>query len=74
MSQKLEVMGNCVNMLTHAGFTKKQIVYNIDAPFDAAQEEFKELEVILPITNIAIQPIISFGRVGIYEITSPPKF
>ena len=42
MSQKLEVMGNCVNMLAHAGFTKKQIVYNIDAPFDAAQEEFKE--------------------------------
>mgnify|MGYP003959205763 CR=1 FL=1 len=73
-SLAFRMMGNCVYMLAHAGFTKKQIVYNIDAPFDAAQEEFKELEVILPITNIAIQPIISFGRVGIYEITSPPKF
>jgi hypothetical protein len=29
-------MGNYVYMLAHAGFTKKQIVYNIDAPFDAA--------------------------------------
>jgi len=35
-------MGNCVYMLAHAGFTKKQIVYNIDAPFNAAQEEYKE--------------------------------
>jgi hypothetical protein len=29
-------------MLAHAGFTKKQIVYNIDSPFNAAQEEYKE--------------------------------
>ena len=42
ISQNLEVMGNYVYMLAHAGFTKKQIVYNIDAPFDAAQEEYKE--------------------------------
>ena len=41
-SLAFRMMGNCVYMLAHAGFTKKQIVYNIDAPFDAAQEEYKE--------------------------------
>ena len=41
-SLAFRMMGNCVYMLAHAGFTKKQIVYNIDAPFNAAQEEYKE--------------------------------
>ena len=41
-SLAFRMMGNCVYMLAHAGFTKKQIVYNIDSPFNAAQEEYKE--------------------------------